>query len=34
MGERAGETSRVFPTLTSVVSYMCITLIFILTRRP
>jgi glycosyltransferase involved in cell wall biosynthesis len=34
MAERAGETSRVFPTLTSVISYMCITLIFILARRP
>jgi len=34
MAERAGEKSRVFPTLTSVISYMCITLIFILARRP
>ncbi|MCF8146865.1 MAG: glycosyltransferase family 2 protein [Deltaproteobacteria bacterium] len=34
MTARVSEKSKVFPTLTSVISYMCITLTFILVRRP
>jgi glycosyltransferase involved in cell wall biosynthesis len=34
MTDRVSEKSKVFPTLTSVISYMCITLTFILVRRP
>jgi len=34
MRDRAGEKSKVFPTLTSVISYICITLTFILAKRP
>jgi glycosyltransferase involved in cell wall biosynthesis len=34
MMDRVCERSKVFPTITSVVSYMCITLTFIFVRRP
>jgi len=34
MMDRVSEKSKVFPTLTSVISYMCITLTFIFVRRP
>ena len=34
MMDRVNEKSKVFPTITSVISYMCITLTFILARRP
>jgi len=34
MTDRVSEKSKVFPTLTSVISYMCITLTFIFVRRP
>jgi len=34
MKERADSKSKVFPTVTSIISYLCITLTFILVRRP
>ncbi len=34
MTDRVGEKSKVFPTITSIISYMCITLTFIFVRRP